>query len=595
MRQSKRKGMNQKSLAQRIWYILKPFHKRFIGIFLITASFETIRLGGPFLFSRILDLLISTKGHLNLQTAVAVILGLAGIRVISLIIDYLTDVSIFSLLYKAELYVSRISFSKMLSLSMDYHEKENTGTKINTVNKGTDKVIDLVSSFTWEFQPIVLQLLVTIVLMLVFNWIIGVVFALSLIPFFAITNYMFGRTDPLREKRYDLYDLSSGEIGDTLTNINVVKGYAQESREEAAFGGIWEMIHNLSRREFLLHTMIGYTRGMLVELFYIILVCLGIWQIGLGHLSVGTLVFLISLVERAYSNVYRLGRLYNRAMDAAEPADRIAKLLSMEPTIKNNPLATSPASFEGRISFKHVAFAYKKRRVLRNVSFTVSAGSFTALVGRSGSGKSTIAKLISRYYDPTSGSIIIDGKYNLKDLDMDTYRRNTAVVFQDSPVPNREVWEVIAYAGGKSSFDKVKARVIRAAELAHAHEFISSFDQGYHTKVGERGVRLSGGQKQRLAIARALFADPKILVMDEPTSHLDTLSENQIQKALESLSKERSFTKIIIAHRLSTVQHADQILVMDRGKLVERGTHQQLLHKGGIYADIVKQSELIKA
>ena len=169
------------------------------------------------------------------------------------------------------------------------------------------------------------------------------------------------------------------------------------------------------------------------------------------------------------------------------------------------------------------------------------------------------------------------------------------MVFQDSPVPNRQIWEVISYAAGKVTFDRVKDQVVRAAQLAHAHEFIMEFDEGYHTPVGERGVKLSGGQKQRLAIARALFAEPSILIMDEPTSHLDALSENQIQKALEGLSKERSFTKIVIAHRLSTVQHADQILVMDRGRLIERGNHRQLLAKGGIYADIVKQSEVIKS
>ncbi|OGE31506.1 hypothetical protein A2631_00075 [Candidatus Daviesbacteria bacterium RIFCSPHIGHO2_01_FULL_44_29] len=593
MRQSKKvKSFN---LVQKIWFILRPFHRAFLGIFIITAFFETIRLGGPYLFGRILDLLITSKGQLSLQVAAAVIAGLAGIRVISLIIDYLTDISIFRLLYQAEHFVSKASFSKLLELSMDYHEKENTGTKINIVNKGTDKIIELVGAFTWELQPIVLQLVVTIVLILLTSWPIGIVFSLSLIPFMLITHLMFRMTRPLREKRYDAYELSSGEIGDTVTNITVVKAFAQERREEESFSGIWDVIRGLSKREFTTHTMVGYTRGMLVETFYIILLCMGIWQIKSGLLTVGSLVFLISLVERAYSNVYRLGRIYNRAMDASEPADRVSNLLAQTPSIKNHAQAVTPAHIEGQVSFKHVSFAYKRRRVLRNISFTIPKGSFTALVGKSGSGKSTIAKLISRYYDPTSGSIVIDGKLDLKTIDLDTFRRSTAVVFQDSPVPNRQIWEVISYAAGKVTFDRVKDQVVRAAQLAHAHEFIMEFDEGYHTPVGERGVKLSGGQKQRLAIARALFAEPSILIMDEPTSHLDALSENQIQKALEGLSKERSFTKIVIAHRLSTVQHADQILVMDRGRLIERGNHRQLLAKGGIYADIVKQSEVIKS
>lgn len=251
-----------------------------------------------------------------------------------------------------------------------------------------------------------------------------------------------------------------------------------------------------------------------------------------------------------------------------------------------------PQQISGRVSFRHVTFAYTKKRVLKNVSFTIPTGSFTALVGKSGSGKSTVAKLLSRYYDPISGAIMIDGKYNLKDLDLDTYRQQTAVVFQDSPVANRKIWEVISYAAGQVEFNEVRNRVYEAAKLSYADEFISELPNGYQTQIGERGVKLSGGQKQRLAIARALFAQPKILIMDEPTSHLDTHSESLIQQALKDLSKERSFTKIIIAHRLSTVKNADQILVMEKGRVVERGTHKHLLNKNGVYAKIVAQSEL---
>lgn len=581
-------------LVKKIWIILNPFHKEFIQIFFVTALFESIRLTGPYLFGRILDLLIESKGLLSLQTALIVVGGLAGIRLLSLLIDFLSDLRIFDLIYAIEHYLSSISFSKLLSLSMDYHEKENTGSKIALVNKGTDKLTDLAGSFTWELQPIVLQLIVTIIMISWANWKFGIVFAISLVPFLWITFKMFEKMRPLREKRYDAYELSSGEIGDTISNITVVKAFAQENREEQSFSGIWSIIENFSKKEVRINTWVGTSRGLLVEVFYIILVALGIWEIRSGHLTVGSLVFLISLVERAYSNVYRLGRVYNRAMDAAEPIDRISNLLTLQPNIQNIPNAHTPEVL-GQISFKHVTFAYKRRRVLRNVSFTIPAGSFTALVGKSGSGKSTIAKLISRYYDPTSGQIIIDGKLDLRHLDLDSFRRQTAVVFQDSPMPNREIWEVIAYAAGKTTFDEVKNRVIEAAKLANADEFIEEFESGYHTQVGERGVKLSGGQKQRVAIARALFAEPRILIMDEPTSHLDTLSENQIQKALVVISMQRSFTKIVIAHRLSTVQHADQILVMEKGKLVEKGTHAQLLAKKGIYADIVKQSELLKS
>lgn len=585
----KTKSMN---FIQKVWHLMVPFHADLYKILIITALFETVRMGGPYLFGKILDLLVATKGLVTLETALFVIGGLAGVRLISLIIDYITDMAIASLMWRSEQHISTASFSKLLELSLDYHEKENTGTKINIVNKGTDKLIDLLGNFTWEFQPIVLQLLITSMLMLLTSWRIGLIFTLSLIPFIFITLKIYKSTSKLRVKRHDAYETSSGEIGDTITNITVVKAFAQEPREQRAFNSLWAMIRNISAKEFRKHMISGFGRSLIVEIFYITLLIMGIIEIQHGALTVGSLVFLISLVERAYSNVYRLGRTYERAIEASEPVDRISALLQKNPTVKNSPNAVAPKEIDGRVSFKHVTFGYSQRRVLKNVSFTIPEGSFTAIVGKSGSGKSTLAKLISRYYDPTSGAIVIDGKYDLRNLDLDTYRKTTAVVFQDSPVPNRQIWEIIAYAAGKKTFAEVHDQVIKAAELAHAHEFISEFEKGYHTEVGERGVKLSGGQKQRLAIARALFAEPRILIMDEPTSHLDTLSEALIQQALQDISKQRSLTKIVIAHRLSTVQHADQILVMDKGKLVEHGTHKQLLAKDGVYAKIVHQSEL---
>ncbi len=586
----------------RIWQLLKPFHADLYKVLAMTAAFEFVRMGGPYIFGRILDLLIKTNGILTLQTALFVIGGLAGIRLISLAIDYITDIAIFRLIWSAEHHINSAAFSKLLELSLDYHEKENTGTKINIINKGTDRIVNLLADYAWTFQPIVLQLLITSGMIALTNWRIGLVFTLSLIPFLMITFKTYESTRKLRSRRHDVYDLASGEIGDVVTNITVVKAFAQEKREERSFLTLQDLIHSISVKEYTRHVISGAGRNVIVEVFYVTLLVMGIMEIRNGHLSVGSLVFLITLIERAYSNIYRLGKIYERAVDAAEPAGRITTLLQKTPTVRNAEHPVIPEQIGGQLAFKHVTFAYpgktgassvyNKRRVLKNVSFTVPEGSFTAIVGKSGSGKSTIAKLISRYYDPSRGSIVVDGQYDLRLLDIDAFRKATAVVFQDSPVPNRQIWEIIAYGAGKTTFLAVCEEVIRAAKLAHAHGFIMEFERGYHTEVGERGVKLSGGQKQRLAIARALFAEPKILIMDEPTSHLDTISEASIQQALQDISRERSLTKIVIAHRLSTVQRADQILVMEKGRLVEHGTHAQLLKKNGYYTEIVHQSEL---
>lgn len=580
------------NFIQRIWLLMKPFHRDFYNIVFITVIFQVVRMGGPFLFGKILDLLISTKGLLTFQAAAFVIGGLIGIRILSLAIDYLMDIVLVGLLWKSEQFVSRQTFNKLLQLSLDYHERENTGNKINIVNKGRDKLIDLLATYGWNFQPVVIQLIVSALLMIFVNWLFGVIFAISLVPFVFNMYKTYQSTQKFRAKRHDAYEQSSGEIGDTVTNISVVKAFAQERREAAFFSSIWDQIKTFSVKEFKLHMINGFLRSLSIEVMYGVLLIVGIYEISKGYITVGSLVFLISLTERAYSNIFQLGWIYERAIDASEPVGRVISLLSEKPSIQNSPNPIFPKEIKGRVSFKHVTFAYSKKRVLRNVSFTIPAGSFVALVGKSGGGKTTIAKLLSRYWDPQGGVIVIDNKYDLRDLDLDTYRSNTAVVFQDSPVPNRKVWEVIAYSAGEVDFSQVRNKVYQAAKLAYADEFITELPNGYQTPIGERGVKLSGGQRQRLAIARALFAEPKILIMDEPTSHLDTHSESLIQRALKDLSKIRSFTKIIIAHRLSTVQNADQILVMEKGKLVERGTHKSLLVKQGIYAQIVAQSEL---
>lgn len=588
------------NLIQKIWFLLLPFHRDFYNIALITAVFQIVRMAGPYFFGKILDLLITSNGLLAFKTAAYVVGGLIGVRILSLVMDYLIDIVLVGLLWKSEQFVSRQTFNKLLQLSLDYHEKENTGNKINIVNKGRDKLIDLLATYGWNFQPVVIQLLVTAVIMFFVNWIFGLIFSLSLIPFVFNMYKTYQDTSPMRGKRHDAYEASSGEIGDTIANITVVKAFAQEKREASAFSSIWDTIKALSVKEFKLHMINGFLRSLGIEIVYAILLIVGIYEIRLELITVGSLVFLISLTERAYSNIFQLGWIYERAVDASEPVNRVISLLSQKPTVENikNPITLQET--KGAVAFKHVTFAYPsttlrtgtKRRVLKNVSFTIPSGSFTALVGKSGSGKSTVAKLLSRYYDPLSGSIVIDGKFILRELELDSFRNKTAVVFQDSPVPNRKIWEVISYSAGKKEFADVRTKVYEAAKHAYADEFITELPNGYQTQVGERGVKLSGGQRQRLAIARALFAQPKILIMDEPTSHLDTHSESLIQQALKDLSKERSFTKIVIAHRLSTVKNADQILVMEKGKIVERGTHKKLIEKNGVYAKIVAQSEL---
>src|SRR3989344_7676716 len=267
------------TFIQKIWLLMKPFHKDFYLIGAITVAFQIIRMAAPYLFGKILDLLISTQGLLDFKTAALVIGGLIGVRVLSLVIDYGIDIVLVGLLWKSEQYVSRATFNKLLSLSLDYHERENTGNKINIVNKGRDKLIDLLATYGWNFQPVVIQLIVSAALMIFVNWIFGLIFALSLIPFVINMFKTYQNTQKFRSQRHDAYEASSGEIGDTIANITVVKAFAQERREAEIFSSIWDDIKAFSVKEFKLHMINGFLRSLSIEVMYAVLLIVGIYEI----------------------------------------------------------------------------------------------------------------------------------------------------------------------------------------------------------------------------------------------------------------------------------------------------------------------------
>jgi subfamily B ATP-binding cassette protein MsbA len=257
-------------------------------------------------------------------------------------------------------------------------------------------------------------------------------------------------------------------------------------------------------------------------------------------------------------------------------AKRIFDIMDLEPAIKDKPNAEVLQDFKHTIEFKNVSFAYETENVLKNVNLSISKGKTLALVGPSGGGKSTLADLVPRFYDPTEGSVCIDGK-SLTEYNLESIRKHMGVVTQESILFNDTIFNNIAF--GKEGVSE--AAVIEAAKIANAHDFVMQTESGYQTYIGERGSKLSGGQRQRISIARAVLKNPPILILDEATSALDSESEKLVQEALFNLMKNR--TSLIIAHRLSTIQHADEIVVVQEGQIAERGTHQQLLDKRGLY------------
>lgn len=301
-------------------------------------------------------------------------------------------------------------------------------------------------------------------------------------------------------------------------------------------------------------------------------------EVIVGHLTSGELVAFLIYVITMSTPMNRLSRLYGNAQQASAGADRIFEVLDTEPTIQEIPQAKIMTDIKGQVDFHSVYFAYEKGNlVLEDISLTAKPGEVLALVGPSGAGKTTIVDLIPRFYQPYSGMVTIDGQ-DISQVTLQSLREQIGIVPQDIILFNGTIGENIAYGRLKATKDDI----VVAAKAANAHEFISSLPDGYETQIGDRGVKLSGGQRQRLAIARAILKNPRILILDEATSALDTESEILVQEALDRLMEKR--TTFVIAHRLSTIRNAHQILAIEKGKIVEKGTHDQLLAKEGLYS-----------
>jgi len=340
--------------------------------------------------------------------------------------------------------------------------------------------------------------------------------------------------------------------------------------------------------EFYKFLKFNYLRDTVITVGRISILLLGVYLVWIGNITIGSLVFIVTISEKALISLFRISRLYDRIMDSSEAIDRLYKLENQSLDIENPVQGLKVKSIAGQIEFKDVSFTYKGSglKALNKVNFKIGSGCTTALVGPSGGGKTTVARLIYRHYDPASGQILLDNK-DLRSYDLFSFRKFLAIVPQEVEIFNTSVKDNISYANPAAG---LKA-IVAAARIANAEEFISGLKRGYDTLVGERGIKLSGGQRQRLGIARAILANPRILIFDEATSNLDSYSEKLIQEALEKISKER--TVIIIAHRLSTIKRADKIIVLEDGRVAEQGSHFELAKlDGGLYRELLKLQRL---
>jgi len=548
--------------------------------------FELAGLISPYILKIIIDNLTSFKSENLVFIIVLTVLMFLSSQLDSLF-GHFKDRKIFSILIDIEYYLPVRIHKKLMYLSLSYHEKENTGNKITKIERGVSKIVDLLGNMSWEVAPTLIQLILTLIVLFVINWRFGFSYAIFASLFILLTYRANKNLYPIRKKRHKDYEIASGKMGQAIININTVKSFVQEEEEIKKFSRIREDIKVNELKEWYRLLSFGLARNLVIDLGRMIILLLGVYFVWSRSITIGTLIFVITLSEKAYFSLWRLSRFYDKIEEGAEAVSRFMRVFDEPILIKNPRNGFKPRRISGLIEFKNVSFSYRSGQLaLDNVSFKITAGCVTALVGPSGGGKTTVARMIYRHYDPQKGRILLDKK-DLREYDLYALRKFIAIVPQEVEIFSGSVENNIAYANPEAAIEEIKA----AAAIANADEFIKKLPRKYKTEVGERGIKLSGGQRQRIGIARAVLANPRILVFDEATSNLDSRSEMFIQEAIEKIRRNK--TVIIIAHRLSTIKRADKIIVLEEGKVVESGSHYELTDlRRGLYSKLIKLQKL---
>ncbi len=465
----------------------------------------------------------------------------------------------------------------VMRLPIRYFDSTKSGILISRIMTDAEGIRNLVGTGLVQLTGSILTAVMALVVLIYLNWRLTSITILILGGFGGGMATAFKRLRPLFRERGQINAEVTGRLAETLGGVRIVKSYTAEKREELVFArGAHRLFRNVAKSLTGVSAVTALS-SVVIGTTGIAMMVIGGTSIRNGTMTVGDLFMYLSFTALMTMPVIQLASIGTQLSEAFAGLDRIREIRRMATEDQEDQSRAALPDVYGEVVFDDVTFEYNPGvAVLDRVSFRAPAGSTTALVGSSGSGKSTLISLVMTFNRPKSGRVLVDG-HDLTTVKLRDYRGHLGVVLQDNFLFDGTIAENIAYARPHATRDEIKA----VSRIAHCDEFIESFEKQYDTIVGERGVRLSGGQRQRVSIARAILADPRILILDEATSSLDSESEAMIQDGLRSLRHGR--TTFVIAHRLSTIQSADQILVLEHGEIVERGSHDELLAKGGRY------------
>lgn len=569
----------------RVLGLLRPERRLAVVLALANIGLAGVGFIEPLLFGRIIDVLSNTGGlsaDENWARTIELLALWCAAGLVGILAGILVALHSDRLAHRRRLAAMAQYFEHVLSLPAAFHGATHSGTLLKIMLNGADNLFGLWLAFFREHLSTFVAVLALLPLSLYLNWRLGLLLIALIVIFALVSAIVVNKTEKAQGQVEAYHSQLAARAGDALGNVVLVQSFVRLALEARDLAMVMERLLKAQFPVLNLWAVMTVLSRMASTITIISIFVLGSWLHLQGRTTVGEIVtfmgFATMLIGRLEAAMGFVSRMFFQMHNLGE----FFQVLDTESAVRNRPDARDIGTLRGAVSFEQVTLSYDSMRpAVVDLTFTAQPGETVALVGPTGSGKTSSMALLSRLWDPQSGHILIDG-IDIRDMTLESLRRNIGVVFQDSAVFHRSIADNIRVGRPEASDTEVE----QAAKLAEAHDFIMRQPDGYNTMVGERGVNLSGGERQRLAIARALLKNPPVLILDEATSALDAATEARIQRALETLMTGR--TTFIIAHRLATVRQADTILVLQNGRIIERGSFDELVRQGGLFADLVR-------
>lgn len=578
------KPKNQKQTLKRIWDYVKQQRLQLIGAIFLVILTTVLSLAGPLLIGVIVDDYIITK---DLSGTTKMLFILAGVYVLTSIFTWLQTYVMINAALKTIQKLRLDLFEKLHSLSLRFFDKSSQGELMSRVTNDIDNLNVALSQSVVQIVSSILTLIGTSIAMFILSWQLAIV-TLTIIPLIVFVSKQIIKKSSVNysERQRDLGALN-GYIEETITGSEVITLFGQEKMTTTHFAKVNESLRTSAMKAEITSGFLGPINNFMNNFGLGLVIGTGALMAVSGHTSIGVIAAFVTYTRQFFRPINQLSNLLNTFQSAIAGAERVFEIMDEKPERTDGQNAIVKEQLKGDVSFRDVTFSYDTGKpVLKNISFQAKAGETIALVGPTGSGKTTIINLLTRFYDIDQGEILLDNE-DIRSYKIANVREKVGVVLQDTYLFSGTIMDNIRYGRLDASDDEV----IQAAKVAYAHSFIKYLPDQYQTEIKSGGVNLSQGQRQLLAIARAILEDADILILDEATSSVDTRTEVQIQKGLKHLMTGR--TSFVIAHRLKTIENADKILVIRDGEIIERGNHKELIEQQGFYSELQRKLDIL--